>query len=272
MTDQNRPWGAFDGQHTPRYPNVPQAPGYSPPPQYAAPAGGYGPPLLGAPQTDRRSSKAGPTDPFFRTWSVVSVILGVCGVLVALSPRPAGWVGAVAGIFGVAAVLIGWLPRRRIPDGSATTAIAGIVVSIFAIGVTAGMGFVYRDHRGGETATAAPGVNATTAEVLRDDLDVKVGSFTYTETNPLPSYGLEVTVANKRDLPATFHLAIAGFEGDSSTQIAGSSTIVALAGRASEQIIMFLPGRVPDEQAKRLNAGATFRVIGAEAHYDRVTR
>jgi hypothetical protein len=243
-------------------------------PQYTAPAGGYGPPVLGAPpaQADRPGPKACPADPFFHTWSVVSVILGVCGVLVALTPRPAGWVGAVAGIFGVVAVLIAWLPRRRIPDGSATTAVAGIVVSILAIGVTAGMGFVYRDHRGGETATAATGVNATTADVLRNDLGVEIGSFSYNETTTLPSYGLTVTVTNKRDLPATFHLAIAGFEGDGSTQIAGSSDLVTLAGGASEEIIMFLPGRVSVEQAKRLKDGATFRVIGAESHYDRVTR
>lgn len=242
------------------------------PPQYAAPAGGFGPPMLGAPQADRRNNKAGPADPFFHTWSVVSVILGLCGVVVALTPRPGGWVGAVAGIFGLVALLIGWLPRRRIPDGSATTAIAGIVVSILAIGVTVVMGFVYQGHQAGGTATAAMGVNATTADVLRNDLSVEIGEFKYSETGTLPTYGLTVTVTNKRDLPATFHLAIAGFEGDSSTQIAGSSDLITLAGRASEQIIMFLPGRVLEEQAKRLNAGATFRVIGAEAHYDRVAR
>ncbi|MGV0782806.1 hypothetical protein [Mycolicibacterium sp. XJ775] len=251
--------GGFGGQQFPPTPGAPNS-GGGPSWGYAAPpsmyGGGapqltpdYGVPMAGYGAAPRaRSAGTG----WRRRWPLVSLVVGACGIGLAFAPPPAGWVGAVAGVFGIIAAAIGWLRRERVHDESVLPSVLGGGLSAIAIAIAIGMGFVY----GGSEVVSAAG----------DGLDVEIGNYEFEFQPASDGYAdrvvnnrLKVKVTSRSATGGQFSLSIGAYEGDSNNQIQADRTVLHLVPGASQDIEMFT-GPVSKERADELK-GANFRVI-----------
>jgi hypothetical protein len=179
-------------------------------------------------------------------------VVGACGIGLAFAPPPAGWVGAVAGVFGIIAAAIGWLRRERVHDESVLPSVLGGGLSAIAIAIAIGMGFVY----GGSEVVSAAG----------DGLDVEIGNYEFEFQPASDGYAdrvvnnrLKVKVTSRSATGGQFSLSIGAYEGDSNNQIQADRTVLHLVPGASQDIEMFT-GPVSKERADELK-GANFRVI-----------
>lgn len=175
-------------------------------------------------------------------WPLVAIALGVSGLGLAFVPYPAGLVAGVAGFIGVIAGIIALVRGRR----ARVLAVGGIALSVAALAVA--------------SVTAVTGLSREwpmdkTDYVLAHELDVRIGDFEASR--------LSVTLTNKRDVPATYSIAVGGFRGDGNDQIQAARALVTLAGGASQEVEMF--SSVDEQIAARLQ-GADFRLIGAWSH------
>ncbi|MGA5544246.1 hypothetical protein ACPCIR_20510 [Mycobacterium sp. NPDC051198] len=189
-------------------------------------------------------------------WPLVSLMVGACGIALAFAPPPAGWVGAVAGVFGIIAAVIGWLRRERVRDESVLPVALGAGFSVVAIMIVIVMGFVV--YGGPETVSA----NGS-------GLDVEIGDYEFTApdddtgSDRVSSNRLKVKVTSRASTAGQFTLSIGAYEGNSDNQIQADRDVFVLVPGASQEVQMFT-GPASEERAEKLK-GAEFRVIGVSA-------
>ncbi|WKG05565.1 hypothetical protein [Mycolicibacterium sp. HK-90] len=199
-----------------------------------------------------------PDDPTPPVWPLVAIVLGVSGFGLAFAPYPAGFVAGAAGLVGVIAGTVAVIRVRWSRGRSPALAVGGIALSVAAIAVASVSTARALDRQ--------PPADKTD-HVMARELDVRIGDF---EASPPGKHGrpssgprLLVTLTNKRDVPATYSIAVGGYLGDSDEQIRADRIPVTLAGGASQEVEMFT--KADKSTAQRLQ-GADFRLIGAWSH------
>ena len=263
MTD---PWGspsgypASAGQPFQPFSGTTSPGGYNPATYGAAPPGyeQVAPDAYGGSPNAYGASSGKPVADFSwrRLWPLVSLTVAGCGIALALVPPPAGWVGVVAGVFGIIAAVIGWIRRETARNESALPTALGAGLSVLAIVVAVVMSFVY-----GEPAVAGPATANSQAEAKVD-----IGEFEIIPSKSRDGIGdtrLKVSVSNVGSRPTQFSVVIGAFEGSTNNQIWWDRDVVVLAAGATQQIQMFKGLRGDDGLAETIK-GADFRIIGIE--------
>lgn len=180
-------------------------------------------------------------------WPAAALVVGVCALATAFAPYPAGLAGIAAGVVGVGGGVVG-VTHSRGGAARMSPAVAAIVVSVLA--VTAGVTMVLVDPPAAKPATAN-----SSAEVLRDELDVAVGTFT--DADPDAKHGrLPVTFTNKLGATTEFAVALAAFDGEGKQIDSETVQVVLAAGSSEDQNLFTL-------STPELLKAASFRVIAA---------
>ncbi|OHV06051.1 hypothetical protein [Mycobacterium talmoniae] len=200
-------------------------------------------------------------------WPAVSLAVGSVGLLLAGVPHYVGLIGAAAGGFGVAAGMVGVLLRgHRRP----ALAVSGITVSVLAVLSAGVMTFVYADL--GERAGRSTTDTTSTQTVLRHELGVQIGTFSYqpspkstivAATTSVPGGKLMVTLTNKLAVPRAFYVTIAAFE-NKGVQITSFTVDATLDADATRQVNAADRMTASEKTAERLTT-ATFTVLAASS-------
>lgn len=181
-------------------------------------------------------------------WPAAALVVGVCGLATTFAPYPAGLAGIAAGVVGIGGGVVGINHSRRSAARMLPAAASAIVVSVVAVATGVTMVFV-------DPPAANPVADESSAEVLRDELDVAVGTFT--DADPDAKHGrLPVTFTNKLGETTEFAVALAAFGGEGH-QIDSQTVQVVLAAESSEDQDLFTLS------TPELLKAASFRVIAA---------
>ncbi|GAB5895019.1 hypothetical protein [Mycolicibacterium mageritense] len=193
--------------------------------------------------------------------AVVSVVIGVCALLLAFVPFYIGAIAAVAGIAGLSVGIVALMRQGTDGPGLATT---GIATSALAIVAGIVMTLVYAS---GPRAAAPTAGSQTVAErsdtkaVLANELEVTIGDYV-SATGPYRDNGeLSLTLRNRLDQARMFFVRIGAFEGD--TQLA-SDLITATLNAGQTKVTKGFEVGVGFEFERLKNA--EFRVIEATSH------
>lgn len=143
-----------------------------------------------------RSGHSTRLDPGKGMWpAVVAGVLGVLGCVLLLTPFDItgvrGFIALVFAVPGVAVGVIAWFGRR-----GWLLAVVGTILSVIALGIG---GYLLTSPGKDPNAKIAP--DDQTKEILRDDLDVRLGEL---HNDPEEGPSVTVTVHNKGSDVATF--------------------------------------------------------------------
>lgn len=187
-------------------------------------AGSAAPPPVGQPLPPRANSGGA-------LWPILSVVIGIISVALVLIPFYSGapfWlglIGAVIGLTGLAAGIVGIRQARRDREEVPALAISGAVAAGVAVVLTVSSVLIQVNSHTGSSpgASTAAADSDATKRILRDELEVTFGAFEYT----LDGFGskvwstrMPVTFHNKLNTARNFSVDIAAF-ADERTQIGG---------------------------------------------------
>ena len=212
-------------------------------------------------------------------WPIVSLVVGVIGVAVAVvpfytdAPFWIGAIGALVGLGGLAAGIVGLLQARRNHVPAPALAVSGVVAAGVAVVLALSSVLVHVNSSGSDKASGASSLGGSDitddlAVILRDQLDVTIGEFEYTVTDRggwdwVESSKLPVTFHNKMSTARSFNITIAGFS-DEHTQIDDDTGDLlvhsVLAPNATVTVDYFKRGVDDPDVAEKLKT-AEFRAI-----------
>ncbi|WP_396898936.1 hypothetical protein [Mycolicibacterium sp.] len=193
--------------------------------------------------------------------AVVSVVVGVCALLLAFVPFYIGVIAAVAGVAGLSVGIIAL--TRRGTDGPGLAA-AGTATSALAIVAGIVMTLVYAsvpDDAAPTTGSQTVTERSDTKAVLATELEVTIGDYVPAPGPYRDNGELSLTLRNRLDQARMFFVRIGAFEGD--TQLA-SDLITATLNAGQTRVAEGFEVGVGFEFERLKNA--EFRVIEASSH------